>query len=203
MPRVFVGTFLPEDGRASVGALARDNSHLSESWHTKVRWVDQSKLHMTWIFLGDIQDDLIPEVSTALGKAVGRCRQEGLLDIEYDRFELWPNERKARLGVITPSMVPNQIITVDKTLKEALRAFLPKSERQNERTDFRPHITILRFPHHKGKDSKKPRPGASIKDVVIGSAVFPLIHPIDRIELIASDMGKPQQGYETICAFEL
>ncbi|MBX9666558.1 MAG: hypothetical protein K2X93_03020 [Candidatus Obscuribacterales bacterium] len=201
MPRLFVGTFLPEDGQASIQTLARDNGNLNESWNTKLRWVGSSKLHMTWIFLGDINDSLIPDVSAKLGKAVDKCRSENRLALSYDSFELWPNERRARLGVVTPSLVPPHVHSIDKALKEELLEFLPEDLRQHEKPVFQPHITVVRFPHQKRKE-KASGPTARISEVVIAPSVFPITHSIDQIALIESDLGK-SQGYEAISVFNL
>lgn len=202
MARLFVGSFLSESGRASVQAIAKDSGHLNQSWNTKIRWVDQSKLHMTWIFLGDIEDAFIPDISAKLAKAVSDCRSETPLELNYDQFELWPNERKARLGVITPSVVPIQIFKIDKILKQELREFLPGGNKQHEKNDFQPHITVLRFPHRK-KGANTERVTARVSDVEIASNVFPVYHLIDQIALIESDLGKATSGYEAISVFRL
>jgi len=198
MPRLFVGTFLSNDGIDKLANLSGANEHLKEAWNAKIRWVDRTKLHITWVFLGDVESEVIPYMISELKLAVSSLSLREKLVVNYERFELWPNERKARLAVVVPKTIDPEVFTVDATIKKALKKFLPKDQLKHERKEFQPHITVLRFPHdHKASGT------ARIADLAVPEGIFPIEHIVDEIALIESDLGKDVKGYEKLAAFQL
>ncbi len=201
MPRLFVGTFLSPEGVEKLAKLSQANEHLAEKWNTNIRWVDKSKFHITWVFLGEVSSDLVPSVIESLNETFGKL--DGSFDsltINYDRVELWPSERKARLAVVTPSTVPDAVLKLDNKIKSALKEFLPVGEKQHELKEFRPHLTVLRFP---GDFRKQQNRRLKAEDIDRSPSFFPLEHHIQEVNLIESELGKHIDGYSKLATFRL
>ncbi len=226
MPRLFIGTFLSDQSCQKVLKLAEANAHLSKVWNTKVRWTAADKLHITWLFLGNVKGEVVAEVKAALAECMQGLKLSGEpLILQYEQLELWPNERKARLGVITPHVVPNDIPIIATGLEHALRRFIPKEERAHghELKTFKPHLTVMRLSHDKkhrkshspysepvssrsesvSSHSESQRTRIKFADVRVDRDIFPIAHKIDEIVLIESDLGKQTLGYEKLAAFKV
>lgn len=201
MPRLFVGTFLSAEGVEKLAKLSQANKHLDQKWNANIRWVDRSKFHITWVFLGEVSSDTIPQLIDRLDKAFKKPDDSGeSLTVLYDRFELWPSERKARLAVVTPSTVPEAVLKLDNKIKTALNDFLPDGQSQHELTEFKPHLTILRFPRdHRHERNVK----LKTADIEIPPSLFPIHHQITEVNLIESELGKPVDGYSKLATFRL
>lgn len=199
MPRLFVGTFLEAEGVEKLTKLSQANSHLAEKWNANIRWVDRSKFHITWVFLGEVGSEKIPDVIDCLSEAFGK--PDGSLEslsVQYDRVELWPSEKKARLAVVTPSTVPDEILKLDTKIKAAVKSFLPDSENQHELKGFKPHLTILRFPRdHRHERNRILR----TTDIEVPPSMFPIHHKIKEVNLIESELGKAIDGYTKLATF--
>lgn len=201
MPRLFVGTFLSDDGVEKLAGLASANQHLLEEWNAKVRWVDKSKFHITWVFLGEIETETIPKIVDELKLAFeSKPNEDQPLSLVYDRFEIWPNARNARLAVIAPTTVPDGALHLDLTIKTALKKFLQSDQSHHELKDFKPHITVLRFPRdHRHEKQVRPK----VEDIKMTDHLFPILHEIKEIALIESTLGQHVDGYRKLATFPL
>lgn len=201
MPRLFVGTFLSAEGVDKLAKLSQANEHLLEKWNAKVRWVDRSKFHITWVFLGEVSRETIPQIIESLNETFEKPDDSGSpLTVLYNRFELWPSERKPRLAVVTPATVPDPVLELDTKIKTALKKFLPTDHNHHELKEFKPHLTILRFPRdHRHEKSVKPKAA----DIETPASLFPIEHRITEINLIESELGKHVDGYTKLATFNL
>lgn len=169
MPRLFVATYLNSDGVKRLQELGRANDHISEKWSMRARWVSPDKLHLTWLFLGEVEDESVDDVSECIGEAVGNfgsrawnsgldsnnsistsdnsisASTSGSVSVAYDHFDLWPSARKARLGVIVPSTVAPEIAELASAISKSLSKFLTVEQRQANDRPFKPHLTVLRL----------------------------------------------------------
>lgn len=219
MPRLFVATYLSPEGAQRVQELARANEALGEKWNARVRWVTVDKLHLTWLFLGDVVEESVGEVAGALGQSVAYLASgclpgslggspgssSSLAALGYDHFELWPSPRKARLGVIVPSAVPESIVELAQSISSNLSRFLTPEQQDATRRQFKPHLTVMRLgssTRKGGAHSGKFKPHISMDGIIVPPQVFPIHQSIDRVELIESDMGKKVQGYVTRASFD-
>jgi 2'-5' RNA ligase len=70
MVRLFVGTFLQAAERDQIAELPAQFPQLSQIINRKIRWVKPKKLHMTWLFLGEVEEALIGTINQKLEKCV-------------------------------------------------------------------------------------------------------------------------------------
>ncbi|MBX3076008.1 RNA 2',3'-cyclic phosphodiesterase [Candidatus Obscuribacterales bacterium] len=200
MPRLFVGTFLSDDGIERLAKLSADNRTLGETWNAKIRWTKGDKLHITWVFLGDVDSEAIPDVISALKLAISSFTlKQKPLTLLYDRIELWPNEKQARLAVLTPSSTPADVFTLDDAVKRAVGKFISPSQKQHEFKNFRPHLTLLRFAD--GQRRRSPIPKTT--DIEIADSLMPLEHKINDLHLIESTAQPDAHQYKSLERFQL
>ena len=72
MARLFVGTFLGQEEKERIALASQENI----DGPVKLRWAKVEKLHVTWLFLGDVAEDLIPSVTDALSRSLVEFKQQ-------------------------------------------------------------------------------------------------------------------------------
>ncbi len=191
--RLFVGTFLTPEQQQALGSLKGHRDDLSRLWHRKLRFVNSLKLHMTWIFLGDVEEENLAAVTEALAEATtGRKRSA----IVYDGIDFWPSPGKPRQLVMTSRAVPDEMVALAGEIRRSLKPF---AARPDDRA-FRPHITLLRFDSAPGAHA---RGRLSLPEDLHLERVLPLAHKIDDVSLIESHLGSGQDEYEVLKSFPL
>ena len=187
MARIFIGTFLDAVQQNKLSNLLAGNGALESYWPQKIRIVKPSKLHLTWVFLGDQHNEIIPEIQNVLS---GILQKKKSMSLSYDKGEFWPNSKKAHLFVLTPNLVPKEIDEFGLELRDAFGKYLIK----RENNAFHPHITLMRFPEQKKDELVVP-------DWLRLNQLLPLHHIIDKVELIESKTA--QDGYVILKSFKL
>lgn len=187
--RLFVGTFLRPDQQQKLGQLKEYDAQLSKLWERKVRLVNGKKLHLTWLFLGSVEETLVDEIGEKLA-AIAREVQP--LSITYGGTEFWPSAKSARLLVLIPHMVAPEIYTLANRIKSALRQY----EYREEKRIYKPHITLARLEPGKHKSLDMP-------DWFPLAEQLPVPHLLDRIELIESVPERGDDGYVSLRSFPL
>jgi 2'-5' RNA ligase len=197
MTRLFIGTFVSQSDQEKIGALQQQNSQLDEKWKRKIRWVKPEKLHMTWLFLGAVGDDLIQPVSDMLAnlvaKELGKEQERRPMKISFEKCEIWPDARKPRQVVIRPDDVDERIMNLARTLRNGLLEFYFDQSEKEESRSFRPHVTLLRVERRQQEPQRFTRPTTirlKTSDIEGVDAALPVVLNLDKIALVESHMGK-------------
>ncbi len=202
MPRLFVGSFLegPEAERISAITKARASQISSgflpgQQIEFKIRALPKEKLHMTWLFLGEVNSIAVEELTRQLASTLTQLKEKlsrSAFELSYDHLSLWPSEDKARVVVLRPSMPPPEVSLIDSEIRAALSTF---QENEEVYPQFNPHLTLFRV-----------SPAADLRsidllatqalapeenDSKISAAIFPVKQTItiDGIRLIKSENG--------------
>jgi 2'-5' RNA ligase len=184
--RLFIGTFLPEKDRAALLVDAESAEKLSALWGRKIRWVRPEKLHLTWVFLGGVEEERIPEIEARVSAVLHGF---GPMDIAYAKPTLWPHARNARTFVLQPERAPEDVVRLGETIKRELKEYAEKLD-----IKYRPHITLARM------DSTKQR--IEVPDWFAPLKHLPLVHHIDRVDIIESHLGG-NKDYESLVGWQL
>src|SRR5438876_6783971 len=97
------------------------------------RWVRSDNLHVTLKFLGEVAEDELAAVETALG----RIRSDQAVTLEFRGLGFFPNEKKPRVfwaGIAASSNL--------KTLAADIEGAMEKCGIAREKRDFSPHLTL-------------------------------------------------------------
>lgn len=189
--RLFVGTFLSPNQQESLGHLAEHKTELESQWHCRVRFVKPNKLHLTWLFLGDVDIARIPRIEAKL-QVISEASQALLMN--YDQVEFWPSAKSPRMVVLTPGVIPASVQEMASLVAKQLEVYVSKPINHN----YRPHITLARLE----RDSLA---GSTIEvpDWFAAQCKLPLGHNIAKVELIESELGKSGDQYMSLRCFNL
>ena len=204
MKRLFVGTFLAAEQAVMVKKLEHMNSRLSQQWQIKARFVPLPKLHLTWLFIGDVERSRIENVKSDLQSTLAQWMNQGnrSFEIQYDRVEVWSSLKAPRVLVLEATEDCPQAESLNSAINESLSQYLEKSDKVQRFKRFRPHLTVCRFsPDHKQRDADKAK--RSLKDFEIPDGFFPLTHQISTVSLIESDLNAGPNGYSSILDISL
>src|SRR6516165_8558522 len=169
MPRLFLGSFLSEEQQAAFARLPEINSKLASEWHCQIRWVKATKLHLTWLFIGHVEETVSLKLTQAAGELLKGLRLECPISIIFDRLEAWSVRRSPRHVVLTAGQPSSQFLDLATRLRTGLRQFGAEDAKDQAKKSFLPHITLMRLspeanrqatlPTHLAADSTHPLQG--------------------------------------------
>jgi RNA 2',3'-cyclic 3'-phosphodiesterase len=145
--RLFVAIELPDAVRRHIAGLVR---HLRErnSHHHGLSWVRPENLHITVKFLGDVSDDRL----SALCSALGEVATEGPAALHADRLEFFPPRGPIRVVAMGLGGDVGRVSHLHRSIEDhCARMGIPLDGRL-----YRPHVTLVRcrnpLPAHKRED---------------------------------------------------
>jgi 2'-5' RNA ligase len=132
--RSFLAFELPPEIREQIGAASTELRRL----RLPVRWVKLDNIHLTMVFLGSVNEDVIDDINEKVGRvAMGfftiKTRLTGL--------GVFPNWRRPRVVWVG---LNGDIERLSK-LRDALQTELKPLGLREEARPFRPHLTLGRF----------------------------------------------------------
>jgi RNA 2',3'-cyclic 3'-phosphodiesterase len=138
--RLFIAIGLPDSWKetlalpqASIGWLGRG-----------VRWVEPRGMHLTLVFLGEVEEDLLPEIEKGIRDA---CVDTAAFSMKIRGTGTFPNPKRPRVywaGIDAP----RSLLDLQARIEDAMVELgFEKEERE-----FRPHLTLARIKEPIGKD---------------------------------------------------
>jgi 2'-5' RNA ligase len=131
--RLFVAVEIPEAVRQVLRAWIRP----LEAAYPGARWVPVANLHVTLKFIGDAHADSLEETRAALRTV----RQPQAIEIRFRGAGFFPNERRPRVLWAGVEAGPEL-----ESLARAIDSALEPTGIARETRNFRPHLTVARFP---------------------------------------------------------
>ncbi|HEY9688136.1 MAG TPA: RNA 2',3'-cyclic phosphodiesterase [Coleofasciculaceae cyanobacterium] len=142
--RLFIASPLAGPLRENLLAVYERRELITAQIPRRIRWVPPEQWHLTWLFLGDVDAGMIPEVQERLASALSNFQP---VHAELDDLTLWPNARRANVLICRLKHEPSLA-----SLSEMIRMALPEFKADKP---FAPHITLARL--------KEARPGVQTR----------------------------------------
>lgn len=170
MPRLFIAIPIDETVTKRLYEVARTDQN---TW----RRVKPEALHLTLVFLGEIEETLIPRAIHAMNLAAAATEP---LTLAAEGLGAFPNERRAR--VLWAGVTGDVAALIN--LQSALAARLEENGFDLEDRRFHPHITVAR--------SREPSPLPARPDRSTGFGQW----RVTEIQLFESHLGAGGPRYE-------
>ena len=130
--RLFVALEIPIRTRENLATLLA----LLRAITREPRWVRSENLHVTLKFLGEVAEDQLAAVETALS----RIRSAQAVSAEFRGLGFFPNEKKPRVFWAGIEASANL-----KTLAADIEGAMEKCGIAREKREFSPHLTLARL----------------------------------------------------------
>src|SRR5688572_2115785 len=137
--RLFTAIELPDDVRRHVADVATKARQALESRDSRppVSWTNESNLHVTLKFLGDVPEERVPELLAALRTI---RLPPPPLRLRAESLEAFPSRGAARVLVVRIAGDVDRLAALHAAIEDRCAAL--GFERENRR--YRPHVTIGR-----------------------------------------------------------
>lgn len=132
--RLFTASPVAPQSRDVLNAIYEHREKLSSQIAGGSRWVPPEQWHLTWLFLGDIGANQIPDFQDRLSS----CLQNlPVVTARLQDLVLWPNEKRPNVLVcrIAPSPALSHVC-------EVIHQAWPEVRDDKQ---FRPHVTLARI----------------------------------------------------------
>lgn len=158
--------------------------------HSRVFWSQPAKIHLTLVFLGNVEASLIQQISDAM-KRVWRASPSMYLRI-VDRG-CFPNARHPHVVWIGVNDRDGRLDRLQAGLEVALRPFI---EEPDDRA-FRPHLTLARIRHFARRDR------ASLDTWLAQPAGLTREWPVTAVRLYSSHLSARGAKYSVLAEHRL
>jgi 2'-5' RNA ligase len=165
--RLFVGINIEPEVRRRVHTAMQALRAASPD----VRWVDESKLHLTLKFLSEQPESLVAPLSAALDKAAGQSRE---LDLQFGAVGAFPNFRRPR--VVWVGVAPDPKLEL---LHHDVEVACETVGLTVDGRPFRPHVTLGRVDKADGALRQAAR-GIRVREV----------SPVTSVDMMLSAGGR-------------
>jgi 2'-5' RNA ligase len=112
------------------------------------KWVKPGNVHLTVVFMGDVEMGEIPAIKEEIGEA---CLTYGAFDISLKGLGCFPHMRKPRVIWVGVDGDLERVSSFRDALQERLIPFGVKEEKRR----FKPHLTLGRFRKPKRTSSEE------------------------------------------------
>lgn len=135
--RAFVAVPVPAGLHPALAAL---QAHLTElPALDEFRWIPVQNLHLTLRFLGEVDEDRVPDIEAALRAAVSGARA---VDLPLERFGVFPHLKRPNVLWTGPNETPASLTEMAGVLNARLEeAGFPREEGARP---FAAHLTLAR-----------------------------------------------------------
>lgn len=130
--RLFIALEIPSSVRANLAALLASMRAITK----EPRWVRPENLHVTLKFLGEVAEEKVDAIRSALGE----IRSAKAVSMGFRGLGFFPNEKHPRVFWAGMEASPNL-----KPLARDIEAAMEELGIPREKREFSPHLTLARF----------------------------------------------------------
>jgi len=182
--RLFIGSFV------NISDLVEDEvrEKIFEFLNYKVSKVKEGNFHITWKFLGEVENACVPKINEVLEQNTSLIKN---FQICFNAISLWPDKNKPKILVVEGVDITGQTELFVEWLNRSLCCPGSGFGFEMEKRKFKPHVTLARFKNIERK--------LKIADTVIESRTV----NINKIQLISSEITPDGSNYRIIRNFNL
>lgn len=151
-----------------------------------LRWVQPENMHLTLVFLGEIEDCLVPSLSEALDVNVSKHQP---FEMTIGGLGAFPNERSPRVYWVGLLEGASFLCALQKDIQDAVRQLGIPSEKGK----FHPHLTLGRCRDDRRQGALPER----LRQEALGTT------KVESVHLIRSQLGGARPVYTTLHSAEL
>lgn len=187
--RSFISIDLPENIRSEIKSL-QDSFRTSGFPH--FRWVSISSIHLTLKFLGNVAENQVGPVKSALQTI---AEQHPAFQLSLKQTGLFPNARRPRVVWVGFTGDVETLGRIQKNIDIALAplGFIP------EKRGFTPHLTLARIP----EGMKAPELESFGKQWLAAEIRPGLDFPVSSLNLMKSTLRPTGAVYDVLASFPL
>ena len=187
--RSFVAIELPDEVKSAIAQL---QNQLKSGGQFPIKWVDPYSIHLTLKFLGNIDRDMVEEITRAMDETV---RGVSPFHLEIKGLGVFPNLRRVQVAWVGVGGDLGQLGGLHKRIESSLSplGFAPESR------PFTPHLTLARL-----RDRASLNERQSFGQLVVGTrfeSVFSF--GVDAINLMRSQLTSEGPIYTQIGSAKL
>jgi 2'-5' RNA ligase len=188
--RLFVAIELDDAARQAI--LVEQNRlkrFFDGSDRSSLRWVKPEHIHLTLVFLGELQQDDGDKVIQAMSEAI----QHDRFAIAFGGLDIFPPRGLPRVLWLGLQHGIRDVVAVQRQIVERLGR-LDVVTQERERT-FRPHLTLARWRTSTGADRR------TVLGLNKPEGIAPLA--VTQVALIQSRLSSAGPSYTALCRTEL
>ena len=199
MKRIFVAINLPEEIKNKIGEEKKEIKELfpEELRETMFKWVKKENLHITLLFIGYINEKILPQLNLTVKKIIEGFKS---FSLKLEKITYGPPASAGR-----PKIIPPRLIWLDIEKKPDLLELAQKLKQGVEKTgilnryekrEFSPHITLARiktWQWRKIEPEERPKIDKKIN----------LNFEVNSIEIMESKLKRGSSEYTVLESFKL
>lgn len=159
-----------------------------------VKWVSPENMHITMVFLGDINDALVPDLEVAARQALEETGLNSPIDVTLDRLGAFPHVHKPRVVWAGCTNDPEPVRRLAKSLEQALEplGFEPEDR------PFTTHVTLGRV-----KERGRTQGLQALTEAIDNHDSFQYDLEISQLTLMQSQLGSTGPTYDPVLQIPL
>lgn len=159
-----------------------------------VKWVPPENMHITMVFLGDVDDGLVPDLEVAARQALDETGLDGPIDVTLDRLGAFPHVHKPRVVWAGCTSDPEPVEHLAKSLESALEplGFEPEDR------PFTTHVTLGRV-----KERGRSQGLRELTEAIENHDPFHYDLRISQLTLMQSQLGPKGPMYDPVLEIPL
>jgi len=179
MFRLFIALPLPDALEQRLGELIRE----FQPRGSNVKWAKPENIHLTVKFLGDTDEELVPEIGRAIDQIAARS---GACKAVIDSLGGFPNLRRPRVIWAGSSLGIESAAAIARQIDLAMRQL----GFEKEKRPFKGHLTLGRVRQGKNIDE--------LAGILSGYKLEPLTVTLDRLTLFKSTLTPTGPIYDRL-----
>jgi len=184
MIRTFIAIELPAEVKRLVRQIQEKLGESTEG----IRWVKDENLHLSVKFLGNVEENKINDISTAIENA---AKDFSVIKLDTGQPGVFPNEKRPRVLWLGIEGDVEQFVRLSKTCESELS----KLDYEKDEREIKPHITIGRI-----RDPKKQKGLVTVlRDLSVESIKF----KADSLNLMRSELNQKGAVYSILHSVDL